>query len=114
MPSELKFTTDHRFRLVDADKKLADLLSKKSLVGEALDEYVVRECLPSFLQRTVDAFKGIETKRFPVKIFSANKKTLDVLFSLKPVYDKKGSVKNLKGRITLSKEAINCLNQPLY
>lgn len=112
MPSEYKFTADQRFRLVDADPKLVALFQRKSLKGQALDEFVARECLPAFFQHTVNAFKGIEIKRFPVKFIRDGKKPLDANFSLKPVFHKDGSFKALKGSISISQESVDCLNLP--
>lgn len=101
MSSTYKFTTDKHFRLVDIDPHLAKLLSKKSLVGEALDEYITREDLPQFLQYIVDVFKGQEVKREPVH-FLVGTSTYKTLMNLKPVTNRDGVLTSIKGSFVLS------------
>ena len=101
MSSAYKFTTDRHFRLVDIDPQLEKFLSKKSLKGEALDEYITRDDLPQFLQYIVDVFKGVEVKRQPVH-FIVDKSVYKILMDLKPVTNKRGVLTSIKGSFVLN------------
>ncbi|MCA9389750.1 MAG: hypothetical protein KC585_04065 [Candidatus Magasanikbacteria bacterium] len=105
MSTTYKFTTDRHFRLVDTDPELSALLSVKTLIGEALDEYVTREDLPHFLQCIVDVFKGTEIKREPVHFLIGEAK-YKTLINLKPISDKHGLLTAIKGSVVLLDEPL--------